>query len=181
MQTYELRLLDALQALHTPLLDALMVFITHLGDYGLLWILLSLLMIFFPKTRKTGVLLAVALLLDLLMSNLFLKPFVARLRPFTLRPNIPLLVPRPLDYSFPSGHTAASFTASVTILGQKNRLGWPALVLSFLIGFSRLYLYVHYPTDVLAGILIGCCIGGGVTVFSKSLHSIKLRQVFRFH
>lgn len=181
MITYELRILDYLQTLHSPFLDSLMVFITHLGDYGLLWILIALVLIINPKTRKTGLALAFALLVDVLFSNLLLKPFVARIRPCDTHVNVPLLISRPLDYSFPSGHTAASFTAAVTLLGHKSRLGWPSLLLAFLIGFSRLYLYVHYPTDVLAGILIGFCIGGGITFLFRSIRSVRAKLMVRSH
>lgn len=159
LTNYELRILDSLQSIHTPFLDWLMVFFTTIGDYGMIWILLAIILVILPKTRRMGFALMIALLLDVLVSNIWMKQFVARLRPCEVNPNVPLLVQRPLDFSFPSGHTAASFTASYTLLGMKSRLGLPALVVSVLIAFSRLYLYVHYPTDILAGMLVGFCLG----------------------
>ena len=156
----ELQVLDALQTIHNPVLDTLMCAITRLGDAGIFWILLCMVLLILPKTRRSGVILMAALLVDLVICNGILKPLVHRIRPFDVKTGIELLVKRPTDYSFPSGHTAASF-ASVTALylaGEK-KLWIPALVLAVLIAFSRLYLYVHYPTDVLGGVVAGLAAG----------------------
>ena len=156
----ELQVLDALQTIHNPVLDTLMCAITRLGDVGIFWILLCAVLLILPRTRKSGAILMAALLVDLVICNGILKPLVHRIRPFDVKTGIELLVKRPTDYSFPSGHTAASF-ASVTALylaGEK-KLWIPALVLAVLIAFSRLYLYVHYPTDVLGGMRIGAISG----------------------
>jgi undecaprenyl-diphosphatase len=173
---YELRILDSLQSIHTPFLDWLMVSFTALGDYGLIWIILAIILTILPKMRRTGITLIIALLLDVLVSNIWLKNFVARLRPCEINPTVSLLIPRPLDYSFPSGHTAASFTASCTLLGIESRLGWPSLLLSVLIAFSRLYLYVHYPTDVLAGMLVGFSLGALVSSLSNMQTTIHAQK-----
>ncbi len=167
LSVYELRTLDALQTIHTQFLDWLMISFTHLGEYGIIWIVLGLVLMVRPKTRKVGFAVLISLLLDLLVTNVWLKPFVARLRPCDINPSIQLLIPRPTDYSFPSGHAAASFTAAFTLLGLKSRLGWPSMALAVLISFSRLYLYVHYPTDVLAGMLVGVSIGTMVSFAFK--------------
>ena len=99
---------------------------------------------------------AAALLCGLIFGNLLLKPLIARVRPYDLREGIELLISKPSDYSFPSGHTLASFEAAVVLMvRERKRFGWAALVLAVLIAFSRLYLYVHYPSDVLGGILLG--------------------------
>ena len=156
----EIPILDALQTIHTPILDAIMCGITRLGDAGIIWILICVVLLILPKTRKSGVIMAAALLVDLLICNVIMKPMVHRIRPFDVKTGIELLVKRPTDFSFPSGHTAASF-ASVTALylaGEK-KLWIPSLVLAVLIAFSRLYLYVHYPTDVLGGAIIGVAAG----------------------
>ena len=156
----ELSILDWIQTLHTPFLDKIMVFITRLGDTGIIWIMLSIVLLLIPKTRKSGAVMVVALVVDVLLCNIVLKNLVARTRPYDVNTGVHLLVAKLHDYSFPSGHTAASF-ASVTALylaGEK-KLWKFALVLACLIAISRLYLYVHYPTDVLGGILFGVISG----------------------
>ena len=156
----ELQILDALQTIHTPVLDAMMCGITRLGDAGIIWILLCIVLLVLPKTRKSGVILMAALLVDLVICNGILKPLVHRIRPFDVKTGIELLVKRPTDYSFPSGHTAASFASVMALyLAGEKRLWIPALVLAVLIAFSRLYLYVHYPTDVLGGVVAGLAAG----------------------
>ena len=156
----ELQILDALQTMHNPVLDTLMSAITRLGDAGIIWILLCAVLLILPRTRKSGAILMAALLVDLVVCNGILKPLVHRIRPFDVKTGIELLVKQPTDYSFPSGHTAASFTSVMALyLAGEKKLWILALVLAVLIAFSRLYLYVHYPTDVLAGALLGAGLG----------------------
>ena len=155
----ELNILDWFQTLHTPILDKIMTSITKLGDAGIFWIILTLLFLIIPKMRKTGIIMAAALIMDLLICNVAVKNLVARTRPYDVN-SVQLLVSKLHDYSFQSGHTAASF-ASVTALylaGEK-KLWKPALVIACLIAVSRLYLYVHYPTDVLGGMFFGILAG----------------------
>lgn len=156
----ELQILDMLQKIHTPVGDQVMCLITHLGDSGMIWILLTLGMLLLPGKRRTGAILAAALCIDLILCNGILKNLVARVRPFDVNTAVQLLVRAPRDFSFPSGHTAASFTAvmALYLTGEKKLLP-PALVLAVLIAFSRLYLYVHYPTDVLGGVFVGLLCG----------------------
>ena len=105
---------------------------------------------------------------DVYKRQLLLKPIIARPRPFTFRPELTLLVKAPRDFSFPSGHTAASFAAASALLFSKAK-GWiPAMVLAALIALSRLYLYVHYPTDVLAGVVVGVLCGFFGAIFAKN-------------
>lgn len=156
----DLGILDFIQTyLRCDLLDLAMPLITRLGDKGILWICCSLVLFVFPKTRKTGAAMAVSLGLEALCCNVILKPFVARVRPCDVNPAIQLLIPHPEGYSFPSGHTGASFAAASALAFGGSRWGLPAFVLAALIGFSRLYLYVHYPTDVMAGALLGIMLG----------------------
>lgn len=141
-----------------------MPFITHLGDGGILWIVLTLLFLCLPKYRRTGIAMGCALLMGLILCNLALKPLVGRMRPFDYQllhygRYIELLIAAPSDFSFPSGHTIASFEAATVLLRRHRRLGLFALALAGLIAFSRLYLYVHYPTDVLTSIVLGVGIG----------------------
>ena len=152
----EIHILDMIQNLRTPIGDVVVPLITRLGDAGIIWIILTVLLLIIPKTRKTGVIMMAALLVDVLLCNVLIKNLVARTRPFDVNTAVQLLVAKPRDYSFPSGHTAASF-ASVTALylaGEK-KLWKPALALAILIAFSRMYLYVHYPTDILGGVIFG--------------------------
>ena len=156
----EIQILNLIQNLRTPLGDIIVPFITRLGNAGIIWIILTLVLLLIPKTRKTGVIMTAALLVDLVLCNLLLKNLVARTRPFDVNTAVQLLVAKPRDYSFPSGHTAASF-ASVTALylaGEK-KMWKAALVLAVLIALSRLYLYVHYPTDIIGGVVFGSLSG----------------------
>lgn len=156
----ELRFLDFLQTIHTPLLDKILAFITSLGNAGIIWIVLAVFLLILPKTRKTGIIVAAALLMDLILCNLILKNLVARVRPYDVNTAIAILIKKPLDFSFPSGHTAASFAAMTALFLAKMKKAWiAALVLAVLIAFSRLYFYVHYPTDVLGGAVVGILSG----------------------
>lgn len=156
----EIELLNMIQKIRTPLLDVFMSNITKLGNAGIIWIALTIILLLIPKTRKSGLILAVALIIDLILCNGILKPLVARIRPFDVNTAIQLIVAKPHDYSFPSGHTAASFTAVMALyLAGEKKLWKIALVIACLIAFSRLYLYVHYPTDVLGGIVAGVIAG----------------------
>ena len=156
----ELRFLDFLQTIHTPLLDKILAFITSLGNAGIIWIVLAVVLLILPKTRKTGIIVAAALLMDLVLCNLILKNLVARVRPYDINTALSILIKKPLDFSFPSGHTAASFAAMTALFLAKMKKAWiAALILAVLIAFSRLYFYVHYPTDVLGGAVVGILSG----------------------
>ena len=165
----ELRFLDFLQTIHTPLLDKILEFITSLGTAGIIWIVLAVVLLILPKTRKTGIIVAAALLMDLILCNLILKNLVARVRPYDVNTVIAILIKKPLDFSFPSGHTAASFAAMTALFLAKMKKAWiAALILAVLIAFSRLYFYVHYPTDVLGGAVVGILSGIiGYTIVEK--------------
>lgn len=152
----EIKFLDWIQTLHTPILDKFMMSITKLGDAGIFWIILTVLFLLIPRMRKAGAIMALSLIVDALLCNVVFKNLFARTRPYDVNTTVQLLVARLSDYSFPSGHTAASF-ASVTALyaaGEK-RMWKLTLILACLIAVSRLYLYVHYPTDVLGGMILG--------------------------
>ncbi len=158
--SFDLPILDWIQAnLTSPLMDKIWPIITMFGDGGIFWIAMAVLLLFFPKTRKTGLGMGIALALGLLVCNITLKPLVMRPRPYVFQEKlgvmIPLLTERMHDYSFPSGHTIASFEAAVVILLNHKKSGIAALILAFLVAFSRLYLYLHYPTDVIFSIFAG--------------------------
>ena len=158
---FDLPILDWIAAhLQCGFLDKVMPVVTALGNGGIFWIVLALVLMIIPKYRKAGFSMALALIMGLVVCNLTLKPLVARMRPYDYQlehfgKTIALLVATPHDFSFPSGHTIASFEGAAALLIHDRKLGIPAMVLAVLVAFSRLYLYVHYPTDVLASILLG--------------------------
>lgn len=155
----EIRILDWIQSIRTPAGDMAMGFITRLGDAGAVWILLAVILLAVPKTRKSGAVLAAALCVDVVLCNGILKNLFGRIRPCDVNTSVQLLIPRPDDFSFPSGHTASSFAAAALMMAGERKLWKPALGLAVLIAFSRLYLYVHYPTDILGGMIVGAAAG----------------------
>ena len=160
MQAVELAVLNWIQAhLRCGLLDGVMPAVSRICDHGEVWILLAVVLLAIPKTRKLGACVACGLVLDLLLCNLWLKPMIGRVRPFAVNPNVTLLITPPADASFPSGHTASSFAAVCALKAGGSRLWWPALLLAAAIAFSRLYLYAHWPTDILGGIAVGALAG----------------------
>lgn len=153
--SWEFDFLYALQNIHNPVLDKIMIVLSTIGDAGLFWIGVAILLICMKKYRKCGLQVAVAMLLTFIVGNLILKNMIHRDRPCWIDPSITLLVKLPSDFSFPSGHSMNGFTASVSILLCDKKLGIAAVILAAAIAFSRLYNFVHFPTDVIAGIVIG--------------------------
>jgi undecaprenyl-diphosphatase len=158
---FDLPILDWIaENIHCAFLDTVMPLITMLGDAGIFWIALSVLFLLIPKYRKIGLGMGAALLMGVLVCNVTMKPLFARIRPYDYQlehfdRTIQLLVATPHDFSFPSGHTLASFEAATVLLINNRKLGVPAMILAVLIAFSRLYLYVHYPTDVIFSVFMG--------------------------
>ena len=163
--SFDLPILDWIQAhLQCGFMDTIMPIITLFGEGGVFWIAWAVILLIIPKTRKIGLSMIIALLLGLLVCNITLKPLVARIRPYDFQlqefgREITLLISAQHDFSFPSGHTIASFEACTVLLLHDKRMGIPATVLAILIAFSRLYLYVHYPTDVLVSLVLGIAFG----------------------
>lgn len=147
------------QVFSCSVLDFIMPYITKFADSGIGWIILALILLLPRKTRRVGAAMGVALLLGFLTGNILLKNIIARTRPFLWDPSIVLLIEKPLEYSFPSGHTLASFECATAIFCYHHKWGTAAFVFAALIAFSRLYLQVHYPTDVLGGALLGALWG----------------------
>ena len=159
-QAVEFAILDWIQAhLRCAFLDFFLPLVTSLSNNGEVWIVLALVLLLFRHRRRQGLSVAAALLLDLVSCNLFLKPLIGRVRPCVVNPAVELLLAVPGDASFPSGHTAVSFAAVSALYFSKSPLWKPAAVLACVIAFSRLYLYVHWPSDVLGGIVLGVAVG----------------------
>ncbi|MCI8700644.1 MAG: phosphatase PAP2 family protein [Clostridia bacterium] len=169
----EFSILYAINAMHNNILDNIMKLITILGDAGIIWLLIALILILKTKTRKCGILIVIALFLGLLIGNLLLKNIIARPRPFIVDKTINLLIKIPEDYSFPSCHTMASFEAAIIIFLHNKKWGISAIILAILIGFSRIYLFVHYPSDVVFGAILGSLIS--IVVFYGENKYRKIR------
>lgn len=160
IQQTDFQILDWIQAnLRTSWLDWLMPKITFLCNGGWFWIAAAVLCLIWKKHRRCGFNISMGLILCGLFGNLLLKNLAARSRPCWINTSIDMLIAIPTDYSFPSGHSMASFASAVVILQYDRRIGIPAVILAALIAFSRLYLYVHFPSDVLVGILLGILFG----------------------
>lgn len=168
IQNIDFTILDFIHNnLTSPRLNPVMTFITTLGNGGAIWIVITILMLFSKKYKKTGIMMTIGLVLCLITGNVILKPYVARLRPFQIAEGINLLIKTPHDFSFPSGHTYSSILSGTIIFLQHRKEGICALILGILISFSRLYLYVHFPSDVFAGAILGVM---------TAIFSIKLTQ-----
>lgn len=151
-------------------------FITHLGDEGYVWIAIAILLVFIKKYRKVGFMVGGSLLGSLLFNNIILKNIVARPRPYRMMEALTILIPEPGEFSFPSGHTSSSFAAGVVLyLMLPKKYGIPVMILAFLIGISRLYVGVHYPTDVLGGMVMGTVLAV-VTVKITELIEKKMKK-----
>lgn len=155
MNTWELPVLFWIREnIACPFLDTLMPAVSWVNNHGEIWIVLAVVLCAIPKTRRVGLTVGLALLMGYLVGNVCLKNLVERIRPYEVA-EVPILVERLKDFSFPSGHTLSSFGAATALWLSYRRWGYGALGLASVIAFSRLYLFVHYPTDVLAGMVLG--------------------------
>ncbi|MEE0858569.1 MAG: phosphatase PAP2 family protein [Acutalibacteraceae bacterium] len=148
----------------SPILNGIMVFVSAIGEGGAIWVLTSLFMIFFRKTRTCGILMLCAMAFCYVTGDLLAKNLFCRIRPCYQDMSVEMLVNRPNSYSFPSGHSSSSFAAASTAFYFNKKIGIPALFLAGLVAFSRLYLFVHFPSDVITGILWGI-FGAILTIF----------------
>ena len=145
--------------LSCPVLDYLMPKITELGNGGMIWIMIGFVLIVTKRYRRYGLIMIIGLVLGVMVGNVFLKNLIERSRPCWTDHSVALLIANPSDYSFPSGHTLASVIAATILTLSNKKFGYIAIPLAVLIAFSRLYLYVHFPSDVLGAAIIGLTIG----------------------
>lgn len=151
----EFEILYRIQEMHTEFLNPLMIGVSALGNGGMIWILIALVLLFFKKTRRCGLLMLLSMAVCFITGNLCIKNLVQRPRPCQIDTAVRLLIPMPGEYSFPSGHTLHGFTAATIIFLHNKKAGIAALLLAAVIAFSRMYLFVHFPTDILGGIILG--------------------------
>lgn len=175
IEWFDSAILDWFLAHQNPVLTPVMHVFTLVGEGGILWIILGLILLIRKDTRKTGMVVILALLLCLLTCNMALKNIVARPRPFWRNTDVLLLIKAPIEFSFPSGHSTSSFAAAFSVLLWNRRWGIVAILTASLIAVSRIYFYVHYPTDVLAGALLGILIA---VVAHRMICALEKKGVF---
>ncbi|AHF06084.1 phosphatase PAP2 family protein [Desulfitobacterium metallireducens] len=155
IQSFDWGFLNFINNFHNPFMDQLMIILTFLGNLGLIWILIAVGLLFLPQYRKVGFMVICALILSSILGDELLKNLIQRPRPFVADPAAQLLITKPLSYSFPSGHTASAFAAAGILAKMVKKYRGYVIALASLIAFSRMYLFVHYPTDIIGGIIVG--------------------------
>lgn len=167
------------QYLHSDVLTAVMRFFSFLGDHGLLWLLIGVPLLLYPKTRRWGLTLIISLAIAALLSEYGIKFLIQRSRPFLQFSELAPLIPPPSGYSFPSSHATTAFACATVLFAMKKPVGCAAYVAAALISFSRVYLCVHFPSDVTAGALLGIVLGVAITLIvrhiAERVHYSRLR------
>lgn len=149
--------------------DVIIPFYTSLGEDGIIWIAFGLILLIPKKYRKTGIIVLAALLVMLVVNNIVLKNLIARPRPCWTYPEMVQLVHNPSSYSFPSGHTTSAFAVAFTVFSQHKKLGKVIIVMAAIMAFTRLYVFVHFPTDIYGGILVAAAITTFVCFMEKKI------------
>ena len=156
MQQIEFAILYAIQNIHTDFLDRFILAIMNItGSYGQLWVILAVLLLFFKKTRKAGFTILISYAMVFVVGQYGLKDLIARPRPCHMDETVALLVSRPSSFSCPSTHSAWAFAAAASVFSWHKKFGIVVGVIALIVAFGRLYLFVHFPTDVLFGIALG--------------------------
>ena len=182
IQNWDVNVLNWIQEhVCTPVLDVLFPVITYFGEKGIFYIAVALVFLFFKKTRKTGIMMGLALLLGVTLGNVVVKNIFLRVRPYdlegALRQAGDLLIGVQPDTSFPSGHSLAAFESATVLMYRDRKFGIPALILAVGIALSRMYLYVHFPTDVIAGALLGILFGIlGIVIVNVVLKKLEEKK-----
>lgn len=159
------------QHIRSPFLSAFFIPFTTIGNAGILFILIGIIMLFFKKTRQSGRLLLLSITISFILNDIVIKNIVQRPRPYNTFSQIIPLVPPPGKYSFPSGHTAAAFSSMITLFFTQKKCALTGLFIALLMGFSRIYVGVHYPTDVFCGAILGTTVAVvAAIIFKKTMH-----------
>ncbi len=171
IQSIDVNLLIFIQEkMHTTVMNKIMPIITSLGNAGFIWVVITMLFLINRKYRKVGFMMVLGLILVTILGEGIIKHVVHRTRPCVDMPTVEMLIKKPTSYSFPSGHTSSSFVAVGILMNNVRKYGIYALLVAVLIAFSRLYLFVHYPSDVVGGITLGLVCAKIVnTIFKKRL------------
>lgn len=159
------------QNLRQDWLTPIVRFYTKLGNIGFIWLVLCVCLLVFKKTRLAGAAGILALFFSLGLNNVFLKNLVARTRPYEVIEGLQLIGHRATDYSFPSGHSGCAFSSTTAICAvlDKGRIKWILIVMAALMALSRLYVGIHYPTDVICGSITGILCGLAAAIIMKNL------------
>lgn len=165
--------------MHGYIMNKAMVGITSLGNGGSIWIVIACLLLISKKYRKIGFMSLGALILSAVLGEGILKHVVQRIRPSASIPAANLLISKPLSYSFPSGHTTSSFAAAGVLAKYFKHYALGFFILASLIAFSRLYLYVHYPSDIISGIIIGILCSKLVLIILRQGYLSKYAVIFQ--
>lgn len=168
IEQFDIMIMEWINQFHNPILDGLMILFSYVGNLGIVWLVISLLlMIYRQKKAALGTVLAIAI--SALLSELIFKNLINRPRPFVENEHLVPLVHKPTSSSFPSSHTTSSFAAA-SFLFKRDIKKWLMLVLAFLISFSRIYVNVHHPSDVIVGMILGIVMGIGVDRLVKYIY-----------
>ncbi len=183
LQRIDIKLLNLLnKRFRYVLLDRIMPMVTALGNGGLVWIIISIYMISNDNYKIQGYMIITSLIVTTIIGEGIIKHLIKRTRPFIDLIENKLLISKPITYSFPSGHTASSFAAAGIFLAMDNKFSILVIILASLIAFSRVYLNVHYPTDVVTGVILGLlCSRLVIAIFqSKIIESASLAYDYLF-
>ena len=176
----DIAITEGLQRIQIPVLNQIMIFFSTIGNLGMVWIVLALILVMRRKTRNYGIILLLALLITAILGEGILKNIIKRNRPFTALHDLKLLVPPPGSYSFPSGHTASSFAAFGVFYFLNLKYKWPVFFTAFMIAFSRIYLGVHYFTDIMAGVILGMGVAYTVcSYYKKNSDKINSNKIIK--
>ncbi|MGL4654293.1 MAG: phosphatase PAP2 family protein [Sarcina sp.] len=178
IQNFDISMMYKAQDLHNPILNSIMIFFTKIGDIGLVWLVLAFVFLFFKKTRKAGILIYLSQLLNIIVVTI-LKDTIQRPRPFLTLTDLHPLISLPTSYSFPSGHASSAFAGALIVAYMFKKWIVPAYIVAIGIALSRVYLGVHYPSDIIVGAIIGTLSSIIIIVLYNKILSKKCKNLLR--